>query len=491
MENNLKHRGGNDKVLFIPDHVIDSYVVMKHTHPGHQVFEIGHETFRISTHSDYQSGMQGLFDAIKAEPEHFLGYRDFSLCGTYKGTMMKFDAAGDVMGDTGFLVSYAFPPNRRMGETEWRIDPVFNPSSTFALTYPASFYSDSPSLIGPEASINQEVHDKIQQECNNRSWMVYDAKSGELSINDFAFGQNQLAAEHEASNMRDGFEIFGSVELKSLPDVIKGITYGVPPPLWYEEPNQLILTQKFSSDMNEKVLEYHKNDLRKIGMGDSLDEALSMNIKSGKPDFKLYSTKEFGEDLAVVTLPYRRSTREGSDMIFRNGMELLVRPKVGDIQRQTFTQDKDSGNITVKNAYNAMQQRSFLLDKDTDTWAYLNFKETDKNGNHPMETVSGYDIRKIVGPLPISDLKDPEKADTLYASLERGNRQHVEVSGKSFFIEALPKYETLRVYTGNLQKSNIEELKKAADLNQSTDQTNNQVQQATNTQRQRNGQSQS
>ncbi|HEY9257518.1 hypothetical protein, partial [Chitinophaga sp.] len=79
----IRHRGGDDKVLFIPDHLIDSYRVVKHTHPGHMIYETGHQIYNISSHSDYQSGYKGLFDAINAEPLPQHGYLSFSLYATY------------------------------------------------------------------------------------------------------------------------------------------------------------------------------------------------------------------------------------------------------------------------------------------------------------------------------------------------------------------------------------------------------------------------
>ncbi|MFX1705747.1 hypothetical protein PV783_17395 [Chitinophaga sp. CC14] len=474
MANNIEYRGGDDKVIFIPDHVIDSYKVVKHTHPGHLVYETGHQLYNISNHNDYQSGYKGLFDAIKDEPLPVHGFVAFSLYATYQGAIMKYEYDGEIMGDTGFYVASAFPPNR-WNDQQWTVEQVYNPSAPFALKYPAGYYSDELRFDGPDVSINKDIYDLMQQEYNKGNvWMAFDTRKGDLTVDDFAFSINKWGAEHKSVNLGEEYSVKEVVELKSIPMAVKGIIYGVPSVEWYESVSPVLLTNKFISEMSEKVLEYHKNDLRKIGAGNSLDDALAINIKSGKPEFKLYDTKQFGEDLVVVTFPYKRSTREGSDLVFRNGMELLVRPKVGEIQKQTFVIGKDAGNVTIKNAYNAMQQRSFLLNKDTNEWAYLNFKETDKQGNHPLETVKGFDIRKVAGPLPINDLKDPEKADDLYASLERGNRQHVQAGEKSFFIEASPKHDTLRVYTASLQKSSIEELKKAAGINQSTDQVNKQ-----------------
>ncbi|HEY9257517.1 hypothetical protein [Chitinophaga sp.] len=388
---------------------------------------------------------------------------------------MKYEYDGEIMGDTGFYIASAFPPSRWKGSEDWTIEQIFNPSAPYALKYPAGYYSDEFNFNGPEVTINKAVFDLMQQEYNKENvWMAFDTRKGDLTVDDFAFSVNKWGAEYESGNFGKEYSIKEVVELKSLPEAVRGIIYAVPTIEWYEKVSPVLLTSKYTSEMNEKVLEYHKNDLRKIGVADTLDEALTMNIKSGKPEFNLYATKQFGEDMAVVTLPYKRSTREGSDLIFRNGMELLVRPKVGEIQRQTFTIGKDVGNITIKNAYNAMQQRSFLINKDTNEWASLNLKETDKQGNHPLEITKGFDVRKVVGPLPINDLKDPEKSENLYSSLERGNRQHVQAGETSFFIEALPKHDTLRVYTANLQKSNIEELKKAAGASQTNEQANGQ-----------------
>ncbi|RFS26799.1 hypothetical protein DVR12_03160 [Chitinophaga silvatica] len=212
---------------------------------------------------------------------------------------------------------------------------------------------------------------------------------------------------------------------------------------------------------DNRGFEYHKNDLRNLGLGKFLDDALAVNLTGDRRQFQLFETWWFDDDLAVINLSYKRSDASDNHSMVRDGMEILLCSATGEIQRQSFDTPKD-GFITIENAYNAMQQRSFLLDKSNDTWAFLNFKETDQNGNHQIETVKGYDLRKVLGALPIEELRDTKKADSFYASLESGNREAIAISGKNFFVEAQPKYDTLRVYTENMQKSTIQELKSAA-----------------------------
>ncbi|WP_143307270.1 hypothetical protein [Chitinophaga vietnamensis] len=222
--------------------------------------------------------------------------------------------------------------------------------------------------------------------------------------------------------------------------------------------------------MNEKVYEYHKKDLRSRGVGDVFDEALKMALEKGESKFSLYHTARYGEDLSVASFHYKKSTRPESDLVFLNRIDLLVKPKVGEIQNQSFEIGKDTEKFTLKNAYNAMLGRSFLINKDKNEWAYLDFKQTDKHGNHPLVKVTGYDVQKVTGRYPIDQLKNPEEAQLLYASLERGNRQMVSVNENRFFVEALPLHDTLRVFKENMQQTTVEALKETASIKQAPSQ---------------------
>ncbi|WP_326991018.1 hypothetical protein [Chitinophaga sp. 212800010-3] len=148
----------------------------------------------------------------------------------------------------------------------------------------------------------------------------------------------------------------------------------------------------------------------------------------------------------------------------------MAKPKVGEIQKQAFEIDKDSARFTIKNLYNAMQGRSFLVNKYTNEWAYQDFKQIDKHGNPPLVTVKGYDVQTVTGRYDIDQLKNPEDAQSLHASLERGNRQIVSVNENRFFISALPQHDTMRVYKENLQQTTVEALKEAAQQKYNNDQ---------------------
>ncbi|MEC5143004.1 hypothetical protein [Chitinophaga sp. 212800010-3] len=84
----------------------------------------------------------------------------------------------------------------------------------------------------------------------------------------------------------------------------------------------IYLHHENESAMNEKVYEYHKNDLRSRGVGDDLNDALKIMLEKGQKQSTLYHTKKFGEDLCVSSFHYNKSNRPDSDWVFLNRIEL-------------------------------------------------------------------------------------------------------------------------------------------------------------------------
>ncbi|QJB29930.1 hypothetical protein HF329_00840 [Chitinophaga oryzae] len=378
------HGGKPAIVSFHPLDVIDQYLVFRHTHPGHQVYEIGHEFSIVGRSTDLMDAYDCLLKSPKNEDVGRRDILDYTIIATYKHRPLELDFDGDPIDSTGLRVGglyYEYNTDTR--SRSWEFSEAYNPCKPIVLYDPDDFYS-----------------------------------------------------------RRRGFR-----------DI-----------------DPIYLHRENDRAMNEKVFEYHKNDLRSRGIGDALDDALKIMLEKGEKQGTLYHTQKFGEDLCVSSFHYNKSNRADSDLVFLNQIELLVKPKIGEIQRQTFEIDKDSARVTVKNLYNAMQGRSFLANKDTNEWAYQDFKQTDKHGNHPLVTVKGYDIQTVTGRYDIDQLKNPEEAQILHASLERGNRQMVSVNEKRFFISALPQHDTLRVYKENLQQTTVEALKEAAQEKQKNDQ---------------------
>ena len=60
--------------------------------------------------------------------------------------------------------------------------------------------------------------------------------------------------------------------------------------------------------MQEKNLNYLKDQIKYTGFGDGLENALKENIQSGKNAFTLEHQTKFGNDQAISTLHFRKSS---------------------------------------------------------------------------------------------------------------------------------------------------------------------------------------
>ncbi|SJZ68468.1 hypothetical protein SAMN04488128_1011191 [Chitinophaga eiseniae] len=466
----------NDRVWFVPSELIDEYWIVRHSHPGHQVYEIGHELQVLDKKADFIDAYKSFLEVAVKEPLERKEYVDFNLVGTYKGQRVQFSMEGTPEGETGLHVASAYASGTTLKDRHWDFEQYHNPSDPIMLDLPAGYYSAELKFAGPAAKIDQEIYDAMNNAfVNGNAWMAFNTVSFHKNISDFDFFSCEREAEHHIFSMGRDLDEYRVVELKSVDAAVRGIIYGVDEYRWYNTINPDFLRRENGIEMNEKVYEYHKKQLRSRGVGDALDDALKIMLEKGEKQSSLYHTTKFGEDLSVTTFKYNKSNRPDSDLVFLNEMELLVKPKVGEIQKQSFDITGNSDVITIKNAYNAMQKRSFLINKDEKEWAFLDFKQIDKDGNHPLVRVKGVDAEAVLRRYPgIKEMSTPEESQRLVSSLERGNRQMVHVGENRFFVEALPLHDTLRVYKENLQQTTVEALKPAAQQKQSDSQATGQ-----------------
>jgi hypothetical protein len=139
---------------------------------------------------------------------------------------------------------------------------------------------------------------------------------------------------------------------------------------------------------------------------------------------------------------------------------------------QTFYINKDSSNITLKEAYNLMDGRAVNKDlknkegEEYNAWIKLDFKEDDNNGNFKFKQYHqnyGYDLEASLSKHSIKELQNPEYKNDLLNSLKKGNLQSVTfvVNGveSKQYVEANPHFKTVNVYDGNMQRINNRESK--------------------------------
>ncbi|WP_426484673.1 hypothetical protein [Flavobacterium sp. 2] len=228
--------------------------------------------------------------------------------------------------------------------------------------------------------------------------------------------------------------------------------------------------------MNEKNVQYLKDQLKYTGFGETFDAELRENILKGDKDFKIVHTGIMNngvpnKDTVAVELNFKKSDQ--SEMYFFNSYQVnLQKEENKQGLEQTFYINNDSTSITLKEAYNLMEGRSInkdLKNKEGETyncWISMSFKESDDRGNFKLQHYHqnyGYDLEAALEKHSIKELLTPQYKEDLMNSLKKGNLQSVTfvVGGeeKKQFVEANPQFKTIKVYDSSLQRINDRESK--------------------------------
>lgn len=223
--------------------------------------------------------------------------------------------------------------------------------------------------------------------------------------------------------------------------------------------------------MNEKNVEYLKDQLKYTGFGDAMENVLRENIARGNPEFKLDHEVKYGNDTAVAALNFKKS--EQTDMYFFNSYDMKIQ-KEGQSEElsQTFYINRDN-NITAKEAYNLMEGRAVnkdLKNKEGEVyncWIKMDFKEAaDEKGNFKLNHYHqnyGYDLEASLAKHSIKELETPKYKEDLMNSLKKGNIQSVTfvIAGeeRKQFVEANPHFKTVNVYDSSMKRINDRESK--------------------------------
>jgi len=244
---------------------------------------------------------------------------------------------------------------------------------------------------------------------------------------------------------------------------------------WTNQPmeNQinLLFNQVNENVMNEKNLEHLQKDLKYLGFGEALNEALEKNIAEKKPDFILQMQFEYGNRNMMTDLSFKAGKE--NDMYFFNNYRATMQdnPEIS----QLFYIDKGKG-VTTKEAFNLLEGRAVNKDltnrdgQEYNAWLQLNFKETDENGNYKVNRYHenyNYDLPYGVGQLVLKPMS-PNEEEKLLNSLEKGNLQSVtflregeEIKG---FIQANPKERTIDIYDAKMNLLSKEQKQDLMDL---------------------------
>ncbi|MBV9986841.1 MAG: hypothetical protein JO301_04130 [Chitinophagaceae bacterium] len=213
-----------------------------------------------------------------------------------------------------------------------------------------------------------------------------------------------------------------------------------------------------NSVMNTENLEYLQNQLKFLGFGEGLNTLLEARLKEGMPDFQLQASHSFGKDPMEATLYFKKSEREGVDMYFFNKYEAALRQGERNLQ-QTFFINNKVQSVTFKEACNLLNGRAVfkeLTPKEGEkykAWLQLDLSSRDQYGNAKVKHYNenfGYDVKEAIGRVPIKELSDPDKMQSLVAALEKGNLATVTLIKdgieKPVQITAEPQFKTLKMF---------------------------------------------
>lgn len=214
--------------------------------------------------------------------------------------------------------------------------------------------------------------------------------------------------------------------------------------------------------MNEKNLEYLKDQLKYHGFGEGLNNKLTEQISKQPPQFQISTINEYGRDKVAYTLDFKKG--ENSDMYFFNKYTAIMKGDAEKEKTQTFFINK-GGGVTAKEAYNLLEGRAVnknLVNAEGqkyNAWLQLDFNQQDKSGNYKFNLIHkayGFDLEKELMKHPIKELSDPAAKEKLLQSLERGNKHQVTVmnGGKEekISLEANPRYKSLNMYDADGKK---------------------------------------
>ena len=215
--------------------------------------------------------------------------------------------------------------------------------------------------------------------------------------------------------------------------------------------------------MNEKNVDYLKDQLKYLGFGEPIAEKLSAAIQEGKPAFVIQHEAAFQGVPIAAQLHFKQSSQ--SDLYFFNKYEAqLKNEKNLSLDRQATFHINKGSSITLKEAFNLLQGRAVnkdLISKEGQSynaWVQLDLKTKDAQGQYPVNMYHeryGFDLEKTLAAHPIKELRDEGGKEMLMKSLQKGNLQSVtvltEVGQERRYIEAAPQYKSINQYDEQLK----------------------------------------
>ncbi|GAB2821346.1 hypothetical protein [Ferruginibacter profundus] len=334
------------------------------------------------------------------------------------------------------------------------------------------------------------ISDEVLELCNDalvrgENWMAYNGSLYFIEKDDIQFFKSQTDAQEFAFYNHSDRDHYAVIHFESLWDVFNKIPYGTTTSglsnnpdangLYNYEGNKFTdalienmeqQSIKFNSQikisiMNNENLKYLTDNIKYMGFGENLKDALEKNMFEGKPEFQLKYNAEINKKPFEATLNFKKSDQ--TDMYFFNSYNASLQKNNGEKMEQTFYINKGKG-ITSKEAFNLLDGRAVhkdLVTKENQpykAWLQLDLGNKDNKNNFEVKQYHenyGFDLKTAVGKFAIAELKDPEKEKALMQSLQKGNVQSVTIekdgSSHKMFIEADPQFKKVNLYDSNMK----------------------------------------
>ncbi len=334
------------------------------------------------------------------------------------------------------------------------------------------------------------ISDEVLELCNDalvrgENWMAYNGSMYFIEKDAIQFFKSQTDAEEFAFDNHSDYDHYAVIHFESLWDVFNKIPYGTTTTglsnnpdangLYNYEGNRFTDAlidhmEKQSSNIDSQIktsiminenVKYLTDNIKYMGFGENLKDALEKNMAEGKPEFQLKYNAEISKKPFEATLNFKKSDQ--TDMYFFNSYHASLEKNNGEKMEQTFYINKGKG-ITSKEAFNLLDGRAVhkdLVTKENQpykAWLQLDLGNKDKNNNFEVKQFHenyGFDLKAAVGKLAIAELKDPEKEKALMQSLQKGNVQSVTIekdgSSHKMFIEADPQFKKVNLFDSNMK----------------------------------------
>lgn len=320
-----------------------------------------------------------------------------------------------------------------------------------------------------EHAISDEVLDLVKIAIpKNENWMAYNNSLYFLEKEDIAFFKTRQEANEFAYNNSSDYDRFHVIRLDYPEEIFRRITYNDSPEI-KQTPD---LSQIKNTAMNEENVKYLKDNLKYMGFGDKLNEAMEKNMREQKPAFTLKMQTEINKQPVEAELHFKKS--ESTEMYFFNRYDVKLKnaEEPSKNLQQTFYINKGQG-VTLKESYNLLNGRAVhktLTDKEGEkykAWIQLDLNVKDDKGNYKRQQYHenyGYNLNEVLAKYPVKELLDSKQKDELINSLQKGNVQMVafvkEGKSEKMYIEADPRYKDINLYNPQMKRQTREEKEK-------------------------------